>query len=87
MAHLENDAALKPLRDYICNTLLDGREIARDENLLLSGLLDSLGVMSLVTFIETKFAIEVPFEDVVIENFATLDAMTNYIALSERTHA
>ena len=82
MAKPLTPADFAPLKDYICNTLLEGREIASDENLLLSGLLDSLGVMSLVSFIETQFEMTVPFDDVVIENFATLGAMTDYIRAS-----
>ena len=86
MARSLPDDAFVPLKDYISQSLLDGRTIEADENLLLSGLLDSLGVMSLVTFIEQQFQIAVPFEDVTIENFASLTTMTAYIRASEQTH-
>ena len=86
MARSLPDDAFVPLKDYISQSLLDGRAIEADENLLLSGLLDSLGVMSLVTFIEQQFQIAVPFEDVTIENFASLTTMTAYIRASEQTH-
>jgi len=64
---------------YIQSTLLGGRAVANDENLLLSGLLDSLAVMSLVAHIEDAFEIKVPFDDVLIENFETIDAITAYL--------
>ena len=86
MARSLPDDAFVPLKDYISQSLLDGRAIEADENLLLSGLLDSLGVMSLVAFIEQQFQIAVPFEDVTIENFASLTTMTAYIRASEQTH-
>ena len=75
---LETPAA--PLKTYIEQTLLGGRAIEDDENLLLSGLVDSLGVMSLVEFIEEEYSLQIPFEDVVIENFMSVTAMTAYIA-------
>jgi len=78
-----SDAEIAPLKDYISTTLLEGRAIANDENLLLSGLLDSLGVMSLVAFVEQHYGFAVPFDDVVIENFASLDAMASYIGAAQ----
>jgi acyl carrier protein len=69
------------LRRYITDDLLMGQSLALndDDDLLLSGLVDSLGVVRLVTFIETEFHIVVPPEDVVLENFQTLNAMAEYL--------
>lgn len=67
------------IRDFVIEQLLDGREISNDENLLLSGLVDSLGVMQLVRFLETQFDVQVPAEDVTIEHFMTIEAITTYI--------
>ena len=66
---------------YIATDLLNenGRIIDADEDLLASGLLDSLGVMSLVHFIEQDHAIDVPAEDVTIENFVSLRAIYEYL--------
>ena len=64
------------LARYIATDLLNeaDRVIGADEDLLASGLLDSLGVMSLIHFIEQDLRIDVPAEDVVIENFESLRA-------------
>lgn len=70
---------IQPLRDYVSQTLLNGRKISDEEELLLSGLLDSLAVMSLVAFVEKTFALQVPFEDVLIEHFENLDAIRGYL--------
>jgi len=72
------------LARYISKDLLnrgDGEEngIADDEDLLGSGLLDSLGVMSLVFFIETELKLDVPPEDVTIENFQSLRTIAAYL--------
>jgi len=68
------------LRHYIQDSLLNGSTVSDDENLLLSGLLDSLAIMSLVAHIETTFKISVPFEDVLIENFESIAAIDTYLS-------
>lgn len=69
------------LARYIAIDLLNRGDlaIAADEDLLGSGLLDSLSVMSLVHFIESDLGVDVPPEDVTIENFETLAAIEAYI--------
>jgi acyl carrier protein len=49
------------------------------DDLLTSGLLDSLGVMQLVWFIEREFEIQVPPEDVTIDNFQSVDCIVEYL--------
>jgi acyl carrier protein len=70
------------LARYIATDLLNQGDlvIADDEDLLASGLLDSLSVMSLIHFIEQDLSIDVPAEDVTIENFVSLRAIDAYLA-------
>lgn len=70
------------LTRYISQELLSGRKpggISEDEELLLSGLLDSLGIMQLVAFIEDELALGVPPEDVTIENFRSVRKIHDYL--------
>lgn len=69
------------LARYIAADLLNeaDRVIGDDEDLLTSGLLDSLSVMSLIHFIEQDLGIDVPAEDVTIENFVSLRAIDAYL--------
>jgi acyl carrier protein len=70
------------LARYIATNLLNqpNRVIDADEDLLGSGLLDSLSVISLVQFIEEEMSIDVPAEDVTIDNFVSLRAIEDYLA-------
>jgi acyl carrier protein len=43
-----------------------------DDTPLLNGILDSLGLMQLVAFIEEEFELTLDFADVTIEHFRTL---------------
>ena len=69
------------LARYIATDLLNQptRVIDADEDLLGSGLLDSLSVISLVQFIEEELSIDIPAEDVTIDNFISLRAIDDYL--------
>jgi acyl carrier protein len=67
------------IRDTIIRDLLDGRTVGNSEDLLISGLVDSLGVMRLIAWIEKRFDLRVPPEDVTIDNFESIDAIDAYL--------
>lgn len=69
------------LLDYIKKELAIGskRNIQMDDDLLSAGIIDSLGVLQLVAFIEDQFKIQMPDEDVVLENFQSVNALTSYL--------
>lgn len=50
------------------------------QSLLQSGIIDSIGVLSLVTFLEEEFAIRVEDEEVVPENLDSIDALVAFVA-------
>lgn len=72
------------LARYISEELLGraqggGRVVAPDDDLLGSGLVDSLGIMSIVFFVEKELGLKVPAEDVTIENFQTIETIDAYL--------
>ncbi len=58
---------------------LDDAEIVGDTDLLLTGLVDSLGVVVIVEWIETELGVAINPADVVLENFQTVDAMIRFL--------
>jgi len=58
-------------------------DIQSDDDLLSAGLVDSMGMMRLIQFIEEQFSIKVAPLDMTIENFITVDAMAAYISASK----
>jgi acyl carrier protein len=69
------------LMDYIKGEFLHGRQADLDENddLLNSGILNSLAILQLVAHIEEQLGVEVPVEDVVYENFQSVAALNAYL--------
>lgn len=54
--------------------------IEPDTDLVLTGLIDSLGVVMVVEWIEERLGIEIDPGDVVIEHFESVAAMVRYLA-------
>ncbi len=72
------------IRAFVLDELLYDRELpglAAADPLVGPGLLDSLGVMRLVLWIEEEFGVQIPDEEVVPEN---LDTLERVVALVER---
>jgi acyl carrier protein len=59
---------------------LDPSELGSDESLLDSGVLDSFGILSLLTFIQERYGVEIPAEDIEPENFETVAAIARTVA-------
>jgi len=51
-------------------------------DLLLTGLVDSLGVVQIVAWMEDRLGIEIEPVDVVLENFQTVDRMLAFVTRS-----
>ena len=66
------------VRDFISSSI-NIADVNDDENLFESGIVNSLFAVQLMTFIEKTFDIEVGPEDLDIENFKSLNAMTAFV--------
>lgn len=69
------------IRAHIVDEILQQRlvELGDDTDLIEAGLLTSLDVVGLVVFLEERFGVEIPPEDVVEEHFATLSDIAGLI--------
>lgn len=68
---------------YISEDLLNDEledELEPQDDLLGGGILDSLGMMKLILFLETEFDTKVPPQDMVLENFMTVQHISDYLA-------
>lgn len=70
------------LQKYIKETFLvpaGMAEIGADDPLLESGIIDSMGILQFVGFIESEFGIEVDDEEIVPENFETIAQVAKFV--------
>lgn len=71
------------LRKYIANEFMhdfDHKVLDVDTPLIEQGVIDSMGLVKLVLFIEDRFKILIPEEDIEIENFRTVKALSEFIS-------
>lgn len=75
---MDNKAVLS---EYIQREFIKSRKSSLDtgEDLLSSGVLDSLAILQLVSFVENRFGCNIPVEDIVYENFNSIDAIAAYL--------
>lgn len=69
------------IMQFVKDELMHGRgtSINEDTDLLNAGIIDSLGVLQLVSFVDETFGIQIPDEDVVIENFKSVNTLATYL--------
>jgi acyl carrier protein len=76
------------IRKFITENMLfsaDGFNYDDNDSLLEAGIVDSLGVMELVTFVGQTYKITVPPEDISPDNFDSITRLANYIRLKQGT--
>lgn len=72
----------RDLRKFLAeNFILEdgGAAIGADESLTDSGVLDSMGVLELITFIEEQYGFSVPDEDTLPENLDSVSRLVDYV--------
>jgi acyl carrier protein len=70
------------IRNYLTEEFLFGRtETLNDDTPLLGNVIDSQGVIEVVSFVQQRFKIEIEDEDVTTDNLATLKSV---VALVEK---
>ncbi|MGO8739938.1 acyl carrier protein [Rhodoblastus sp.] len=71
------------LRAFIAQDLLfqdDMEDLAGDQSMLQAGMIDSTGVLELVSYLESHFGIRIHDAEIVPDNLDTVDALVAFVA-------
>ena len=71
------------IREFIQTEVADGNgavPLKDTDELIEEGILDSMGIMKLLTFLEENFSIRLNEDELVPENFETIEAVTLLVA-------
>ncbi len=77
MAQIEQE-----VRTFVIDSFLFGdanQELSNDDSFLEKGLVDSLGILSLVTFVQEKYAVSVDEEELVTDNWDSINRVTKFV--------
>ena len=79
MTNTKNNLEIEPqIREFIAKNLLysdTGFAYADNTSLLREGIIDSLGVVELVEFVQTRFGVKVDQQEVVPDNFDSVASL------------
>lgn len=70
------------IKQFIARNFLfseDAGAVREDESLMSSGTLDSTGILELIMFVEDRFKLKVPDQDMLPENFDSVRAIADYV--------
>ncbi len=75
-----------PTKPDICNlvkTVINSSSFAADIDLIDSGLLDSLALVSLIMELEQAYGIEVSYETLEVDQFRTIDSIVTFVLTAQ----
>lgn len=77
----------REIRDFIVDTFLYGQDdnFGDDASFLEKGIIDSTGVLELVTFVEETFKISVKDRELIPDNFDSLNKLSAFVTQKIQT--
>ncbi len=81
MEQLTTNDIKSKLREFIKNNFLLGNDISlKDEDSFMGkGIVDSTGILEVVSFVEENFGFKIPDEDLMPENLDSINNLVTYI--------
>lgn len=79
---MNSNAVLAQVREFVTENFLYARPdfvLGDSDALLGTGIVDSMGVMEIVVFLEETFGLQVDDVDITEENLGSLEAITRYV--------
>jgi acyl carrier protein len=76
------ESIAKDLRQFIVEQLLFGQggdQLKDADSLIARGLIDSTGVLEIVTFLEQRFSIAIDQEELVPNNLDSIDRIVDFV--------
>jgi acyl carrier protein len=76
MSAIEQELRKYVLENYLFN---QKRALLNSDSFMEMGIIDSTGVLELVSYLEEKYAIEIDAEELIPENLDSIDHLTQFI--------
>lgn len=76
---------ISDVKEYVlASTFTDSKKIDENTFLFKEGFFDSMGFVSLISFIEEKYQIQINDNDLVEENFESINAIAQFISSKQQ---
>jgi acyl carrier protein len=79
-AKMQN-CGIEQTRDFIIDNFLygDGDKLAHETSFMLEGIIDSTGILELITFLEATYQIKIADDEIIPENMDSLESIEKYL--------
>lgn len=84
------DVPITSVEQTICNFIVDNflfgdvsTPPARDQPLVQSGLVDSTGILEIVTFLESEFGVHTSDEELAVDNFGSIARIAQFVVAKQ----
>ena len=78
MSQIESAIRAQVKEEFVANSV--AVNLSEDVNLIEEGIIDSLGIFIMVEYLQDRFQIQILPEEVVLDNFQTVGAMTRLVS-------
>jgi acyl carrier protein len=76
---MDKEKITSKIKVYLAQQFPMTKNLGNDESLLNNGLIDSLGILEIVTFVENEFGIMLSDEDLLPEIFGSVQCLSNFV--------
>jgi acyl carrier protein len=75
-------AIIESIRGFFETDLLKRSQVdhvSNSDNVISAGIVDSLGIVKIISYLENAFSVEIDDSDLVMENFETIESMATFV--------
>jgi acyl carrier protein len=76
---VREDILSERIRQFLEQQFPMTKNVGNTEPLLKNGFIDSLGILEVVTFLESEFGIAISDDELLPENFASVHNLSNFV--------
>jgi acyl carrier protein len=76
---VETQIIAEQIKKFLMQQFPATKTVGHEESLLKNGLIDSLGILEVVAFLETEFGIAVSDEELSPENFQSIRNLSSFV--------
>ena len=70
------------IKNFVVSNFLfgrDGNQLGNEESFIQKGIIDSTGILELSTFVEDTYQIKIPDDELIPDNFDSIQRLVQYI--------
>ncbi len=79
---MSRDKIIDSIREFFETDLLKRSQVdhvSNNDNVISAGIVDSLGIVMIISYLENAFSVEIDDSDLVMENFETIESIATFV--------